>query len=329
MTSTQHIKAETRGVVRILTFDRPEALNAISPEMLDLLAHEIEVWERTRDWEALVLDSAGSTAFCAGADVKAAREFVLSGRPEAAVSYFRREYDLQGRLHSADRPVVALVGGLCMGAGMGLALNAEFALVADTATFAMPETAIGFFPDAGASHFLNRLPLPLARYLGMTGARLKGADVVGLGLASHLVAADAFEAIAEAVRREGPRGLPEVPPALPPLSFEHHLSAIEECFSADDVQGILAALRRAGSPWSESTLETLKRMSPHSLEVTLDLLSRARGLPQRDCLALEADLVDRVVRHPDFSEGIRAALVDRDKRPAWAPPAGPGPQSPR
>lgn len=318
MTETVELLATSQGRNRILTLSRPRGLNAVSPSMLEAFLKEIRDWEEDVGSDELILDSSSKRAFCAGADVRAARDNVLARQPEMVLRYFTDEYEIQRRLHESRKPTIALVEGVCMGAGMGFAVNSCHSLMSTTAVLAMPETSIGFFPDAGATCFLNRLSPPLALYLGLTGARLTGADAVRLGLATHLVAEGDFEAAAQVVRREGHTALPVQQGDLPVLSFQDDLPLIEDCFSAGSIAAIHRKLIGAGTDRALDIAAQLKQMSPNSLEITHQLLTEARGRPLRECLALEVEAVREIVAHPDFVEGIRALLVDKDRNPAWA-----------
>lgn len=318
MDQKNQLVVATRGRCKLLTLDRPEGLNAISAKMLGALLQEVRAWNTADEGADLVLDSSSKRAFCAGADVRAARENVLAGRADLVVRYFSDEYEIQRMLHDSEKKSVALVEGLCMGAGMGLAVNSTYSLVSENSVFAMPETSIGFFPDAGATYFLNQLPPALALYLGLTGARLTGADMVNLGLASHLVEAREFDKAADSVRQHGHEALPKRQSVLPPLSIQEDLSLIEECFSADSMEEIRGRLTASGTEAASSILRELSYRSPHSLHITLGLFKLARGRTQRECLALELEAVREIVEHPDFAEGIRALLVDKDRKPVWA-----------
>jgi enoyl-CoA hydratase/carnithine racemase len=278
---------ERRGDVGRIILNRPEALNALTLPMIEEMHRCIDEWERAPG-SVVVLESASERAFCAGGDIRQIRQNSLDGRHDRSVAFFTAEYELNGRIAELQTPWVSLIDGICMGGGLGLSIHGTFRVVSDRAVLAMPETAIGFFPDIGASHFLSRLPGAIGAYLGLTGYRLDAADSMYTGLATHRLA--------------------------------DHRDDIDRCFSAASVAEIRSRLLELGNTWSDDTREALDTASPQSLEVTLAALSAGRQQSLRRCLAMELDLATRIIDSHDFIEGVRAALVDKDRSPSWAEP---------
>lgn len=311
------VHAEIVDGVGYIRLDRPAVLNALAPDMIDALAGCLSRWRDDPAVGSVVMRGAGGKAFSAGADVRAMREHAVAGEHDAIRRYFEDEYALDLMLARYPKDCLAVVDGICFGGGMALAVHSRAAIASEHAVFSMPETLIGFFPDAGATHFLSRLPGCLGLYLGMTGARIDGQDAVSLGLASHFVPRDRHDMAVAAFAREGRSGLAAHARPPRPLSLEPHLGAIDACFGADTVQDICRRLARHGGDWAGATLETLKQRSPASLGWTLASLRRGRNLGLEECLAAELDLVGVSTAHPDFAEGVRAALVDKDKSPRW------------
>ncbi len=321
MTAGAEVKDEVETRVEkgvgYLRLNRPAALNALSREMLEALSSTLAAWKHDPGISRVVMAGQGGKAFSAGADVRAAWEHARPGRYDAIRDYFAAEYAVDLELATYPKPVLAVVDGICFGAGMGLAVHSGHCIVTEKASLSMPETLIGFFPDAGATHFLSRLPGKLGLYLGMTGARLSGADAVLLDLAAHLVPQSRLDEAVAAFAASGPEAV--LPLATRPdrLSLQPHLDEINEAFSGDSVEEIFAGLRALGTPFALDTLGLLQARSPSSLRWTLESQRQGRGMNLEQCLENELRFVEISTRHPDFVEGVRAALVDKDKRPRW------------
>ena len=297
----EELRIEVRGSVATITFDRPKVLNALSLGMLQGLARHLDLWERDERVRTILLRGAGGKAFCAGGDIRALYEGFRSGR-EAHGEFFAFEYALDHRIYGYPKPIVAILDGIVMGGGMGIAQGARLRIVGERTRMAMPETAIGLFPDVGGSWFLSRCPGELGTYLGLTGATIGAADAIYCGLADAHVGAD-----------------------LPPPPLQRLRPAIERHFAHDSVAAILGSIEAEDRPdfraWAAQTLRLLRSRSPTMLVVTLEQLRRGRKLSLSDCFRMELGLVHGCFEQGDFLEGIRAALVDRDNRPRWNPPA--------
>ncbi|MCQ9131640.1 enoyl-CoA hydratase/isomerase family protein [Streptomyces hilarionis] len=321
-TAADEILADVRrGVGRIL-LNRPRALNALTTDMVVALDRVLAEWEHT-PLTAVVLASTGAKAFCAGGDIRTIREHSLAGDAGASERFFASEYRLNARIAGYRVPFVSLVDGLCMGGGLGLSVHGAFRVVTERAVLAMPETGIGFFPDVGASHFLPRLPGAIGMYLGLTGSRLDAADALYTGLATHFVPADGVEAVADALADAPGEPVDVVLNRLAGRSpvAESGLAAVrgdlDRAFGAATLGEIEKRLRGLGTPWATAALAALEAASPQSLEITHDLLARGRQRTLRECLDAELALTRTTIRTPDFLEGVRAALVDKDRAPVW------------
>jgi enoyl-CoA hydratase len=312
------LKSSIHGRAARLVLNEPASLNALSPAMIELLREQLRCLRHDAAIDWIVLEGAGGKAFSAGADVRAMWRYAVAGDCDAIIRYFAREYEIDLMLADSPKAIVALVDGICFGGGMGLAMQSSHCVVSEAASFAMPETLIGFFPDAGATWFLPKLSGSLGLYFGLTGARIAGPDAVRLGLASHFVPKEHFSAVAAEILAEGPDRLVGLDFALPPSSLQENRARIDHCFGAGSLQGIFDRLERDGTDWAKETSATLHDRSPASLAWAFESLSHPRQT-LADCLQAELALVGIATRHPDFQEGIRAALIDKDKTPRWQP----------
>jgi enoyl-CoA hydratase len=315
------VTATRDGRIGRIVLDRPKALNALDLGMIRALRAALAGWREIPPVHAVVIDSASDRAFCAGGDIRAIREHALAGRADEVERFFAEEYALNAEIAEFPKPYVALIDGICMGGGIGVSVHGSIRVTTEHGVFAMPETAIGFFPDIGATYVLPRLPGELGMYLGLTGQRLTGADAVHAGLATHFVPRARLPALREALMRDGAASVAPFAETLPPFSLAPHRAAIDRCFAAPSVTEIIARLEAEGSDWARETLATLGRMSPSSLCWSFAAIRRGAGLDLRAALAAELRLTRRVSRHPDFAEGVRAMVVDKDRQPRWTPPA--------
>lgn len=305
----------------VLTLDRPRALNALDLTMVRLMTEALLEWREAPGVRSVVVRSDSAKAFCAGGDIRAMREAGMRGDDEAVHAYFSAEYALDLLIARYPKPYTALVDGYAMGGGLGISVHGSACVVTERAVLAMPETAIGFFPDIGAGHFLSRLPGAVGRYLGLTGARLSGAAAVECALATHFVPAADLPAL-EAALLDGQRPADALArhAVTPPASeLAAHRAAIARCFGAGDLAGVRERLAAedADREWAEETLAALDAASPMSLRITWDLLRAGESSTLEECFARDLDLARRTAREPDFHEGVRALLVDKDRRPVW------------
>lgn len=324
---------ETRGPLGLVTLNRPKALNALDLGMIRAMYPRLLAWAREPGIRAVVIRGAGGRAFCAGGDVRAVAASldvpVPPGGERLSEAFFRAEYALNHLIHHLGKPYIALVDGICMGGGLGLSVHGSHRVVTERLVLAMPETAIGLFPDVGGGWFLPRFPGEAGTYLGLTGARCNAADALWLGYATQFVESSRLDALVEALASaDWDSGSPDAVASRVLSGFhsspgESPLRArqgdIDRCFSSDRVEDILASLDAEGSEWARETRSTLARMSPTSLKVTLRQLRVCRPLPYDSVVTVEYRLSQHLTARPDFREGIRAVLVDKDQKPRWRP----------
>lgn len=316
--SESPVEVRRQGRIGRLTINRPKLLNAIDHAMVRTLHGALDIWRSDPAIDAVVIEGAGNRAFCAGGDIRQVRGMALEGRHAEIEAFFADEYALNAAIARYPKPYVALIDGVCMGGGMGLSIHGSARAVTDAAVLAMPETGIGFFPDVGASFFLPRLSGNHGMFLALTGARVQGADAVGLGLATHYVARDRIAALADEMAEDGLAALARAAMALPTGARPGDEEVIA-CFSADTVAGILRRLEELGSAPARDALDTLRSRSPTALLWTFELMRLGASRMLEQCLGLELALTRHAVRHPDFAEGVRAMVIDKDRDPRWSP----------
>jgi len=286
--------------------------------MVGAIRQALNAWQDDPAIHAVVIEGAGGRAFCAGGDIRQVRDASLAGRHTEIEAFFVDEYAVNLQIARYPKPYIALIDGVCMGGGIGLSVHGSTRVVTDAAMLAMPETGIGLFPDVGASYLLPRLRPGFGMYLALTGARIHGPDAAYLGLATHYVSRERIAVLADEIAEDGIAALAGAALPLPPSPLAA-LAQDVRCFDAPDVPAILRALEAMDTGWSRDTLATLRAMSPSSVLWSFELVRRGAGRTLPECLAAELALTRHATRHPDFIEGVRAMVVDKDRTPRWSP----------
>jgi enoyl-CoA hydratase/carnithine racemase len=328
------VLAEVRNHIGHLTLNRPAGLNAITLDMVRHLHRQLDAWAQNPQIHAVVLRGAGEKAFCAGGDIRSLYDSFNSG-DTLHEDFFVEEYALDLALHQYCKPVLALMDGFVLGGGMGLVQGADLRVVTEKSRLAMPEVAIGYFPDVGGSYFLPRVPGELGIYLGVTGVQIRAADALYCGLADWYLDSAKLGTLDEQLdqlewhdtplkdlqgllARLGVQQLPDAP-----LSVLR--PAIDHFFALPDVPSIVEQLRAVtvadSHEWAISTADLMASRSPLAMAVTLEMLRRGRQLSLEDCFALELHLDRQWFERGDLIEGVRALLIDKDKTPRWNPPS--------
>jgi enoyl-CoA hydratase len=307
------IMTEQRGGACILTLDRPQTLNALTLQMVQDLHTQLAVAEANPACKTIIITSSADKAFCAGGDVRAVARY--KGSPAIGALFFKAEYTLNYAIASCKKPVVVLVDGLCLGGGMGLAVHAAHCVATERASFAMPEMTIGLFPDIGAGYFLTQLPDGVGLWLALTGARLTAAQALALGLVKHLLESRSLPELIKRFEKEEAATVlasaAQTPRPSAPLDPITLFGAWIPAFAALTDISMLAEL--------QTKQPELVTGSPTSLAVTLQHMLACKGLPLRDVLTRDYRLACGFLRSGDFYEGVRAQLIDKDKRPRWQP----------
>lgn len=331
--NANEVLAEVRNHIGYLTLNRPAGLNAITLNMVRSLQHQLDAWAEDSQVNAVVLRGAGEKAFCAGGDIRSLYDSFKSG-DTLHEDFFVEEYALDLAIHHYRKPVLALMDGFVLGGGMGLVQGADLRVVTERSRLAMPEVAIGYFPDVGGSYFLPRIPGELGIYLGVSGVQIRAADALYCGLADWYLESDRFGALYEQLDHlewhDAPlKDLQGVLASLavqqlPNAPLDALRPAIDHFFALPDVAGMVEQLREVtvadSHEWAKTTADLLESRSPLAMGVTLEMLRRGRHLSLERCFALELHLDRQWFERGDLIEGVRALLIDKDKQPRWNPP---------
>jgi enoyl-CoA hydratase len=315
---------ERRGAAGVIVLNRPKALNAVTLGMVRDIAAALDAWEKDPAVTRVVIMGAGDRAFCAGGDIRRLHDLGKAGNVAEPLAFWREEYILNARIKHYPKPYVALVDGIVMGGGVGLSLHGSHVVAGEKFLFAMPEVGIGFFPDVGATFALPRLPGRIGTWLALTGARIKRADAVGLGLATHAVASTSVSVIVDRLAAgeavDDVLASVAVDPGPAPALAER--AVIDRAFDGASVADILARLDREaaqGSAFAAEAAATLRTKSPNSMAIAFEQMRRGGDLDFDQAMDLEFRIVSRMVETPDFYEGVRAVVIDKDQAPKWSP----------
>jgi enoyl-CoA hydratase len=319
---TDEVLCRIEGKVGRITLNRPGALHALTTAMCKAMIEALTAWRENAAVQAVLIDHSGERGFCAGGDIRMLAESGAGDGAEAR-EFFFTEYRLNHLLFTYPKPVVAFMDGVTMGGGVGISMPARFRIATERTTFAMPETGIGLFPDVGGGWHLPRLPGKTGLWLALTGARIKAADCVALGIATDFELAANLEAV-KAEMVADPAGIERIlartdaDPGQAPIAA--HRGDIDRLFGAHSVEGIFEALEADGGEWATAQLATLRTKSPQTLKVAFRQLALGGAMDDFAAnMTMECRIGARVVQRPDFLEGVRAVIVDKDNAPRWNP----------
>lgn len=335
--ANQVIFEEVLGVRKVI-LNRPKKLNTLNYEMLRRMYDKVQLYEKDPSVKLVILKANGKD-FCAGGDLTSAYTFVSLGHWSFGASYYRKEFCLDYFLATYKKPVVAILDGSVMGGGVGISIHSKFRIVTENTIFAMPEVLIGLFPDVGASYFLSRLPGFFGEYLGLTGARLNGAEMLALGLGTHFIPSKNLKSMENALEK---MAASSDSPSVATMSmiineFAHQvnvnetrvydrLDMINKCFSGQSCEEILSSLERLAieveDKWVHDALKSMKFANPMGLKIFLRTIREGRSKTIKQCIETEYIAISHVLGRTfsnDFYEGSRAMLIDKDKKPRWVP----------
>ncbi|MEM1389455.1 MAG: enoyl-CoA hydratase/isomerase family protein [Pseudomonadota bacterium] len=320
---------KVEGGVGYITLNRPKALHALNLEMCQAILEALRQWRDDDQVHLVVVDHAEDTrGFCAGGDIAMLRESGM-GDAEEARAFFAKEYRMNATIKAFPKPYLAIIDGVTMGGGVGLSVHGSQRVATERTLFAMPETGIGLFPDVGGGWFLPRLRGEVGTWLALTGARLKGADVAAARIATHYLPSELIPnlkaQISEADFSVGAAELlgeilARLSHSVPAGSFEEHTKTIDTCFAHDRAEDIVAALEADGGDWARTQIDVLATKSPETIKVALrQVREGAKHQTFENNMRMEYRIGYRKVQTPDFIEGVRAVIIDKDNAPAWSP----------
>jgi enoyl-CoA hydratase len=321
---TSDIATRIEGHAGIISLNRPAALHALTLDMVHAMTEQLLKWQKSRKVKCIIIDHAEGRGFCAGGDIAFLRDSALNDGGTSGRQFFHDEYQLNHLLFTYPKPVVAFMDGITMGGGVGISQPARFRVATENTKFAMPETGIGLFPDVGGGWYLSRLEGRVGPFLALTGARLDGAECFELGLATHYLPSEAIDeakariAVEDIDRIDGILGTVSANP--PEARIVGNLFEINRHFASDRFQDIIASLEADTSDWAMKELATLRSKSPQTCKVALRQLAESGALNDfADNMVMEYRIASRVLTRPDFAEGVRAVIVDKDGAPKWDP----------
>lgn len=313
---------ERRGRLGVITLNRPRAVNALTEGMVDLLLRQLIAWAVDDAVAAVLVKGAGERGLCAGGDIVAIYRDILQGGNGTA-GFWQTEYRVNSLIARYPKPYVALMDGLVLGGGVGISAHGNVRVVTERTRMGMPETTIGFAPDVGGTFLLSRAPGQTGTHAALTGAHLGPGDALFLGLADHYVPSHSLPQLVAALEQESPETAVARYAGQPPASvLSGQRDWIDACYASDDAEEIVSRLRAWSGPGQEDAGEaadTMEAKSPTSIKVTLASLRRAASLTLDETLAQEYRAGMRFLAGPDFREGIRAQVVDKDRNPRWKP----------
>lgn len=324
------------GRVGRISLNRPAALHALTLDMVHAMTAALLAWRDDAGVDAVILDHAASPdgdpkksrGFCAGGDISFLRRSALDDGGVSGRRFFHDEYQLNHLMFTYPKPITAFMDGITMGGGVGIALPAPYRVATEHTRLAMPETGIGLFPDVGGGWYLSRVRGRVGEFLALTGARLDGAECLALGLATHYLPAARLEEAKARIADQPEHAadiLEELAATPPEARITGNLGRIDRLFAGERLEAILAALDADGSDWAQKERATLAAKSPQTCKVALRQLAASRRLDDfADNMRMEYRIASRVLTRPDFIEGVRAVIVDKDHAPHWNPATAEG-----
>jgi 3-hydroxyisobutyrate dehydrogenase len=303
-----------------ITLNRPKALNAMTYDMCLAIEAAFDAWREDDDVHLILLDAIGDRAFCSGGDIADLYEQGTKGNFAYGQKFWADEYRLNHKIFTYPKPVVSFLQGFTMGGGVGVGCHGSHRIVGESSQIAMPECGIGLVPDVGGSLMLALAPGRLGEYLGITAARMGAADAIFAGFADHYVPELMWADVAEKLVQTGdPDVIQQVAQAASSGTLESRLEEINTLFAGETLSDILTDLSHASSDFANEALKMIARTSPLSAACTIEMMHRLRGpgLSMEKALDLEYRFTYRASEHGDFLEGIRAAIIDKDRAPKW------------
>jgi enoyl-CoA hydratase len=327
--ASQHdVLVHERGSLGLLTLNRPKALNALTHGMVTAMRAALDEWATRPDIVAVAVVGAGDRGLCAGGDIVSLYEQATTGTGKAAAAFFSDEYRLNALIARYPKPYVAIMDGIVLGGGVGISAHGSHRIVTERSRIGMPETGIGFIPDVGGTWLLSRAPGELGTHLALTGHTVGAADAIELGLADTCVPSARTGDLLDALARLEPGSAAAVSSVIAQFAepaghvgLDADRAWIDEAYAGDDAAAIIDRMRASGIEAALAAANTIASRSPSAISLTLAALRRsAHSRSLEDSLALEFRIALRCIAAPDFAEGVRAQVIDKDRSPHWSPP---------
>lgn len=321
---TENVLVRREGAAGCLSLNRPKAIHALTLDMVHAMTEALLGWRDDPEVKVVIIDHAEGRGFCAGGDIAFLRNSALNDNGVSGRKFFHDEYQLNHLIFTYEKPVVAFMDGITMGGGVGISQPARFHVATENTRYAMPESGIGLFPDVGGGWYLSRLAGRVGQFLALTGARLDGAECKWAGLATHYLPSDRLVAAKRRIALH-PEKFEEIlntfgQHEVPEPKIAAHAADIARHFASDRFEDILASLKGDGSEWATSQLALLRSKSPQTCKVALRQLHDSLACAAFAAnMAMEYRIASRVLTLPDFAEGVRAVIIDKDNSPRWNP----------
>ena len=319
---TEELIVRREGVAGFLTLNRPKAIHALTAAMDHAMTEALLAWKHDDEVRAVIVDHSEGRGFCSGGDIAFLRNSALTDNGVSGLEFFFEEYRLNHLMFTYPKPIAAFMDGITMGGGVGISQPARFRVATENTRYAMPETGIGLFPDVGGGWYLARLPGRIGQFLALTGTRFDGAECLWAGLATHYLPSENLaEAKARMAHGHEPGGVLSALAVTPPEArIETNAAQVARHFASDRFEDILASLEGDDSDWAARELATLRTKSPQTCKVALRQIAESLKLDDfAEHMAMEYRIASRVLTRPDFAEGVRAVIVDKDNAPRWDP----------
>lgn len=319
--SEQEVLFAHDGRLGLITLNRPAALNALTHGMVTEIQAQLDEWAVDGTVSTVAIMGAGERGLCAGGDIVALYRDATSGGGASSAAFWSDEYRLNATIAAYPKPYVALMDGVVLGGGIGLSAHGSHRVVTERSRLGMPETGIGFIPDVGGTWLLSRAPGELGTHLALSGAMVGAGDAIALGLADAYVPSDHRDALLTSLREtDADSALAEHAQSAPASPLVQRQSELDAAYAGNDVSAIIGRMRASAHEDDRTVAEVIAARSPLALSVTLEALRRAAAYESlEDALRVEFRLACRSLRWPDFAEGVRAQVIDKDRSPTWNP----------
>ena len=337
----KELKAKNGSKIGHITLNSEETLNSLTLSMVDIIHSQLSEWEKEKNIVAVILEGAGDKAFCAGGDIRALYESMVQspGGPNLfAEAFFEREYRLDYKIHKYSKPIICWVDGITMGGGVGLMLGCDYRFSTERTRFAMPEIGVGLFPDVGFTYFIDTLPKNIGLYMMLTATQLNAADTQLVGLTNNYISVTAKDSFTKAITEldwsddlqknseildlciKNFKEMPLSKEGFPESQLESRLESVQALMSADNLVDISKNIMTNSTPdeWFKRGIKGLVNGCPTSAHIIWEQCNFEKSKNLKEVFKFELDLAIQITRHPDFTEGIRAVIIEKDNQPQWS-----------